>query len=100
MISYLAPSARPVCDELEADETIFARNLPDWTPIRALRSADGKILTRWQLTDAQRAAIAAGADVFLELVTYGRPFGGNVRIAISEMIDAGALAHNYGIGKR
>jgi hypothetical protein len=32
------------------------------------------MISRWQLTDNDRIAIAAGADIFIEQLTYGKPF--------------------------
>jgi hypothetical protein len=34
---------------------------------------NGQVVTRWQLSDEERAAIAAGGDVWLSILTFDRP---------------------------
>lgn len=65
--------ASPVVVGLEAHEITYAKDQPEYIPLPAVRSADGKIVTRWTLTDAERAAIANGADIFLFVWTHNNP---------------------------
>ena len=97
MLSFLDPSPKPICIELEASELIVSvHRLADAFPRRLLRSAkDGRTLSRWRLTTEQRVAIAAGADVFVE--TWADGWIPRIKVAISESIDAGQLAADYGI---
>lgn len=72
---YLNPAAGPVVDGLEAHEVVYAKNQPEYNALRTLRSntAEGRVLSRWSPTAEQRQALAEGADIFLELLTFGNP---------------------------
>lgn len=72
---YLSPADRPVVDGLEAQEVVYAKDQPEYIPLRTLRSntAEARVLSRWALTPEQREAVAAGADIYLELLTFGNP---------------------------
>ena len=84
MISYLN-SAEHVVEELAEHEFILAKDQPQYRPLPALHSAgdEGKILTRWTFTLEERLAIAAGADLFLEVWTFRRPFP-PVKLCVSD----------------
>lgn len=75
MISYLDPKNGPVVDGLEEKEIVYAKHQEQYTPLRTLVSAgtQRRVFSRWTFTDEQRKAIADGADVFLELLTFGHP---------------------------
>lgn len=60
-------------DAYASDEVIFAKNQPEYTQLPALRDRRGVVLTRWAFTDAERAAVASGADLFLFIVTGNYP---------------------------
>jgi hypothetical protein len=98
MFDWLSPHDGHVFDDLQDHEVVFAEEQPEYIPLRALRSRDGagRVLSRWTPTEEQRAAIAAGADVFLELVTFGAPLQ-PIRIAISEgsTLDAAQVAEEF-----
>lgn len=42
-------------------------------PAIKIDDGHGRIITRWQLSDEDRARIAAGGDIFLDVWTFGRP---------------------------
>ena|SRR3990167_8915827 len=75
MMEYLQPADRPVVDGLEGHEVHFAKKQKEYRALRALRrTVHGvPVLSRWTLTEEQREAIARGADIFLELLTFGKP---------------------------
>lgn len=75
MFDYLQPSDKPVIEGLEEFEIVFAKNQARYNPLRALRQnhRHGRVLSRWTLTDAQRQAVANGADIYLELLTFHEP---------------------------
>jgi len=83
MFEYLQPADRPVIDGLEQHEIVMAKNQPEYTPLRVLPGNEGERLSRWTLTAEQREAVAAGADIFLELLTFGAPMQ-PIRVAVSE----------------
>lgn len=52
---------------------IFAKDQPEYVPLPTLRCIDGRVLSRWQPSPEERAAIAAGQDVYLTMLTFGQP---------------------------
>ncbi|RJP17198.1 MAG: hypothetical protein C4529_14985 [Deltaproteobacteria bacterium] len=72
---YLQPADRPVVDGLEGHEVVYAKDQPEYIPLRCLRSNayTGSVLSRWTLTPEQRQLVAEGGDIFLELLTFGHP---------------------------
>jgi len=83
MFSYLHPRKGPVFDGLEDKEVVYAKEQPQYIPLRTLTSVgpDRKVYSRWTLTDDQRARVADGYDIFLELSTFGHPLQ-PIRMAI------------------
>lgn len=53
-----------ITKEQEEYSTLVARTPDD---------LEGTIVTRWQFSDEERRAMAAGADVYLRVLTFGRP---------------------------
>ena len=85
MFSYLNPRNGPVVDGLETQETVYAKDQPEYIPLRTLKAdgSMGAVISRWSLTPEQRKAIADGADIFLELSTFHGPLQ-PTRMAISD----------------
>jgi hypothetical protein len=85
MFDYLSPKNGPVIDGLEAQEVVYAKDQPEYIPLRTLKSngSMGAVISRWSLTPEQRKAVADGADIFLELSTFGNPLQ-PIRMAISD----------------
>jgi hypothetical protein len=75
MISYLLPKDGPVVDGFDDKEVVYAKNQPQYNPLRVLRSAgrEGNVFSRWSPTAKQRKMIAEGSDIYLELLTYHGP---------------------------
>lgn len=72
-------STSPVWTESEVDlEQVIALDQEQYQPIIILPTvfADGVVgsSVRFQFTDEERAAIAAGADLVVIELTFGRPF--------------------------
>jgi len=72
---YLNPANKPVIPGLEQFEVVYAKDQPEYLPLRTLRSRtdEGKVMSRWDLSPEQRHAIARGADVYLTLLTFQGP---------------------------
>lgn len=72
-MDYLQVAPRPVVAGLEEFEVVYAKDQPEYNPLRVLRSTDmdQACLSRWTFTPEQRQAIANGADLFLEQLTFG-----------------------------
>lgn len=85
MFEYLQPADRPVIDGLEKHEIVMAKDQPEYNPLRCLlgNTPEGERLSRWTLTEDQRKAVANGADIFLELLTFNRPMN-PIRLAVSD----------------
>jgi hypothetical protein len=96
MFEYLQPADRPVIEGLEEHELIMAKDQPEYNPLRCLPSndSDGYRMSRWTLTSEQRLAIANGADIFLELMTFNRPMN-PIRVAISDGPNPDFFKHGY-----
>jgi len=60
----------------EPIEIVLGKDQPQYVPLPAvyLDSPARPMITRWRLDDEERAAIAAGADVVLQQLTFGQPF--------------------------
>jgi hypothetical protein len=85
MYDYLQPHDGPVVDGLENFEIVYAKNQPEYIPLRTLRSKgiQKRVISRWTLTDKQRKAIAEGADLYLTMLTFGAPLQ-PIQIAVSD----------------
>lgn len=75
MYEYLTPKDGPVVPGLEDREVVYAKNQPEYLPLRTIATNGPlrKVTSRWGLTAEQRSAVAAGADIFLTLFTHRNP---------------------------
>ena len=101
MFEYLQPADRPVIDGLEEHELIMAKKQKQYRPLRCLPSndSDGYRMSRWTLTTEQREAVAAGADIFLELMTFNHPMN-PIRIAVSDNPNPDFFKHGYNLEEK
>jgi hypothetical protein len=85
MYQYFLPANKPVIEGLEEHETVYAKYQEPYLPLRTLRSKDPvhTVLSRWSPNSEQREAIAAGCDIFLELLTFGQPLQ-PIRMAVGD----------------
>lgn len=78
-MNYLKPFDGPVVPGREAEEVVFAKDQPEYIPLRTLvyetfpQSGDVRVMSRWTLTDEQRKVVAEGGDIYLTCLTFGRP---------------------------
>ena len=68
----MTPVSPVLTPEYADQEAIYAKNQPQYRPLPVLRNSQGVLLSRWRLTDAERQAIADGADIFLYNWTFNR----------------------------
>jgi hypothetical protein len=99
MFSHLDPKD-PVIDGLEEHQIIFARNQSEFRKLPGIvsKQKDGAVLTRWRLAPEDRAALAAGADVFVEILTMGfalQPL--RVSVGEGDSTDAATIRQEYGL---
>ena len=73
--AYLEPAIGPVINGLEGHEKIYAlEQMAEYKPIRTLLGEHGRSsIYRCELTSEQRAIIAAGGDVLIEILHFGGP---------------------------
>lgn len=88
MFDYLTPHDGPVVIGLEQFEKVYAKDQPQYRPLRTLPGRDGdSAIARFSLTEAQRKAIAEGADLYLELLHYGGPLAPSLIMVMSKPAD-------------
>lgn len=65
----------PVMPGSETIELVYGKNQPEYVPLPAvyLDTPSRPVLSRWRLSDEERAAVAAGADIVLTLLSFGNP---------------------------
>lgn len=53
----------------------YAKDQPQYRPLPTVQlvGEEGRVISRWTLTPEERAAIAAGEDLYIEVLTFGRP---------------------------
>ena len=98
MLSYLEPKDGPVVAGEEQRERVYAKDQPQYKPLRTLVSPwpEGSVLSRWEPTPEQRLAIAGGADIFLSLYTFHGPLAPSLMF-IAKDEDAGAILGTLGL---
>src|SRR6266851_2346146 len=74
---YIGGDMQPVSpvlgEEFASLEVVYAKDQPEYKPLPVIRNGAGIVMSRWKLTDAEREAIANGADLFLSVWTYNNP---------------------------
>lgn len=92
MFSFVGIKDGPVIEGMESEEVVYAKDQPQYLPLRSLVSSGprGGVISRWTFTPEQRKAIAEGADVFLEISTGHRPLQ-PIRVMVSD----GKLDHDW-----
>jgi hypothetical protein len=88
MFDILEPFDGPVVVGLEKFERVYAKDQPQYRPLRTLPGRNGdSAIARFRLTKAQRNAIADGADIYLELLHFGGPLAPSLIMVMSEPAD-------------
>lgn len=98
MFDLMVVADRSVVEGLEQFEIEIAKDDPDYNCLRALVSHtdEARVLSRWTLTPEQRAAVAEGADIYLELITFGMGLQ-PVRMAVGREVDPDLFRVEYGL---
>lgn len=79
----------PVVVGLEKFETAYAKDQPQYKTMRTLPGRNGdSAIARFHFTDAQRKAIAEGADIYLELLHFKEPLSPSLIMVMSEPVDS------------
>lgn len=86
--SFVDPHDGPVIVGLEKFETVYAKDQPQYRPLRTLPGRRGdSAIARFHFTDEQRKAIAEGADIYLELLHFRGPLAPSLIMVMSEPAD-------------
>jgi hypothetical protein len=66
----------PVMPGSEPIEIVLGKDQPEYIPLPAvyLNAPAVPMVTRWRLTDEERAAVTEGADLVFTQLTFGMPF--------------------------
>lgn len=73
IFDYLLPAIGPVIEGLEDHEKIIGIEQSQYLPVRILPGEEGaSAIYRCELTAEQRAIVAAGGDVLIEILHFGR----------------------------
>ncbi len=93
----VSPAQKPVVAEFESIEVVYAKDQPEYLPLHVLRGNNkGAVLSRWTFTDEQRQAIADGADIFLDVLTFNQPLQ-PLAIYVAHELEASSVAEMLGI---
>ncbi len=72
-----------LAEEFQSREVIFAKDQPQYLPLPVHKTPDGVILSRWHLSDEERKAVIAGADIWLYVWTFNQPLQ-PIRMEVAE----------------
>ena len=50
---------------------VIAEHQAEYRDLPSVRTPDGQVITRWTLTDSERAAVLRGEDIFITLLSHG-----------------------------
>jgi hypothetical protein len=66
----------PVMPGSEAIEEVLAEDQPEYDPLPVVicDTESRPMVSRWRLSEEERSAIAAGADIILQQLTFGCQF--------------------------
>lgn len=63
----------PVIPGTDIDEVVYAADQPECRPLPAFKCLDGKILTRWQMTEAEKQIVCEQGYIYLAVSTFNQP---------------------------
>jgi hypothetical protein len=63
----------PVVPSAEADETVYAKDQPQYIPLPSIKTPDGVMLTRWSVNETEKRQIAGQGYIYLIVNTFNQP---------------------------
>lgn len=54
-------------------EVVYAKDQPEYTPLPAVRTVQGEVITRWKLTFRERLVVLFSGNIWLNLLTFNNP---------------------------
>ncbi len=65
------PRVPPALMPAGSKAIVYAADQQDkYVPLPSVRTPDGKVVTRWVLTDAEKAALIRGEDLYVTVLTF------------------------------
>lgn len=65
------PRVDPALVPAGSRPTVIAEHQHEYRALPSIRTPNGLVITRWTLTDKERAAVALGEDVYITLLSPG-----------------------------
>lgn len=63
----------PVIPDENHKEVIVAEDQEQYQNLPSISLSDGSILTRWKLSDEEIKIVAETGDIYLHMLTFGKP---------------------------
>jgi hypothetical protein len=63
----------PVIPGVDIDEVVYAADQPEYQPLPAFKCVNGKILTRWELSEDERKLVSEQGYLYLAVSTFNQP---------------------------
>lgn len=67
------PRIHPALVPAGSRPVLKAKDQPQYPTLPSIHTPSGVVLTRWTLTDAERAAVLRGEDVYIGVCTFNQP---------------------------
>jgi dihydrofolate reductase len=65
------PRVNPALVPEGSKAVVIAEHQEEYCDLPSVRTPNGYVITRWTLSDAERAAIVRGEDIFVTLLSHG-----------------------------
>lgn len=88
----------PVVHGLQQFETNIGgpqNGQPEFLPLPCFQSPDGRVMSRWELTDEERGQVALGADIFVTIWTAHGVYPPTVVQVGGRLQDPGPIRNDY-----
>lgn len=66
------PRIPPALVPPNSQAVVYAKDQPEYVPLPTVRTPGGTLVTRWALSDAEKAAIIRGEDIYVTVMTFGQ----------------------------
>jgi hypothetical protein len=70
-MEFVDPCVPPCLVPPGSRPQVIAENQIEYQALPSIRTPDGQVITRLQLSDAERRAIAMGEDLYVTLLSHG-----------------------------
>lgn len=71
MPEIVDPRVHPALLPAGSRAVVIAEHQDAYRDLPSIRTPDGQIITRWTLTDEERAAVVRGEDIYVTLLSAG-----------------------------